>query len=80
MANFWDKHHGTMKSLAVFLVFYFLFYFLSMFLPMEWPTDDWVAIPAPEGTKLQCWERRGEVMCHERGNQGTTSAGDPCTK
>ena len=62
MSNFWDKHHGTLKSLLVVLVFYFL----SMFLPTDLPTDDWVAIPAPEGTKLHCWERRDKVMCHER--------------
>ncbi len=33
---------------------------------LDGPMFDWVEIPAPEGSRLQCWERRGNVVCQER--------------
>lgn len=70
LAKFLLRYHWVWKMGAMFLLL-LVGMTLPMLLPVflldaNGPISEWVEIPAPEGTQLQCWERRGKVMCHER--------------
>jgi len=70
LAKFLDKTRWVWTILATFLLLLVgmtaPIFLPALLLEPDGPMFDWVEIPAPEGSRLQCWKRRGNVVCQER--------------